>query len=1569
MSLLGSDSLGSRGPFRRGDASVSCPDNHTTLRPILVAPMLRLAIRILIGLLLSVGTPPVGAQVFFQMGQQSNTGRLVEPPRGVLQALREAERAIEQKRPSEAVVILGDLLQRQPSADDDDELAGQDFFLDVGDPADELGQRRVGQGGQRSTGDGNDRGLASPVRKTLFGEARRLLGSLPPSALETYELRYGVDAQDLLRRSSGQRDWSGVAEVRRRFFHTRAGLNATGLLAQRAITEGRPWEAIRLLEAMLTHPGLTDAARGEISTLVTDLRKGAGDQDGVGAVSETPEQVAQREQANPSAIRPRRGAADGDIRMFGGGPGRQEDSEGQLPLSLPRWLVRTAETPSQQRALEEATEAMAAAGDLPPPAWLPIKVGNQVLMRSVGHLYGVDFQTGKVIWQNPWHEAAPTRDAGDPTGMLLEEDSGNAMLKQRVWNDLPYGRITSDGKRVYLLADLTDVELTSFNTMMGFQGVRPTESSANSLLALDIATEGKLIWRIGGRGDREDGWGEIFFLGPPLPLGDALYVMAETAGDIVLICLDAATGTERWRQQLVAMEAGRVQNDPIRRIAGATPSYSQGVLVCPTGAGAILGIDLLDQSLIWGLRFERNEAMSQQLMGGRRDFSPDQLLQRWWDGTPRIVGDTVFVTPIESDRLFAIDLMTGEKRWKEVPRTQKSSRYLAGVRDGTLVLVGSDQVRGAEARSGKWNWETPTGWLEPGELVAGVGVFGVQADADGNEPQPAYFVPTTAGRILAVSLRDGQVLAARSTQFPMGNLLAADGQLLIQSPTHLTAVFGERSLAGIVDTALETDPNDYQAVVWQAELLLQKGELAAALRWLERARGIDPEDVHVENLSIRVMLNALRDDFAANVDLLPELERLIDRPNDAVELRKLQVRAALEANDRQQAVRRLIDLSRLVASASPLAGLGRLGADDAARQVSIDHWLAARVSESFEAANESERAAMNEEVARHLAAYQGATNGMVRLLLTHFARSAGADSLRDALLDRYRQDGEYLAMERLLLAAAGATTETPERLSASQLESLIETYARGGLIADALALWETLPADRRTEELAERLQMTGQLVGTAAPPAIDIWGDAVQLRVPQETTRVPSTMMGRLTVGKTRRMVGKSFEGWRAVSDLNSPLGLRDPSGVIFPIPLDGRREDSPRQAVFSGGLMVALLPGEIVGVNLFEATSGQTDPVIWRRPWRTEGTGGGKPTSSSNAFGDPIHRFVIGASGDGMSSEMVLGPLVGDSLYVLQGSELIAYDALTGEPRWRNLSTPRSGSIVCDGDVVAVVSPAARLISKFDCRDGRLLGSEPFEQYQIWASTDSMILANRDLPEGQHELVLLDPIHGREVLRHVYDKFSFDRRVLGRVVDGTYVVTLATTGELLIWDLRQQRQICDTTLDPIPKLRRIHVIQRPESLVVLPDTGETPEDRSAVAFHTQSGQDHVRVDGAVIAISTTTGERLWQVPLGGNEWGCTLTQAPGSPLLLLSRSQSRYVNTGSRVKTLDLLAIDTRNGQPIELLEHPIESFNNDIETTLTAQPIQQRVTVAIGRLRFEYQFQESRQEAPEDEGPEVNP
>lgn len=1552
-----------------------------------------------------IGPSAANAQALFQMGQQPEAGRLIEPPRGLLQQLREAERSIAQKRYSEAVVTLGDLLQRQPSSDDDDELSGQDFFLDSFDPA-------------------VNRGLS--IRNTLFAEARRLLSSLPSAGIEIYELRYGPEARELLSTAVERRDWDAVAEVRRRFFHTEAGRDATALMAQRSISLGRPIDAQRLLEALRTHPKLPADALAAVEVMRRAMLRAVGSGDSVVQTEVPAEDIfAGGDAATPASAQPQRPRGEielggekvtppgfeldretddaessaeftrwleerfakaiarrasdssdsSDVKMLGGDSRRSENSGGQMPLSIPRWMARTAATPSQQRMLDEASEAMTTAGAVAPPAWMPLKVGDQVLMRSTERLYGLDFQTGKLVWQYPWFNTDINSESTDQEVMLIEEASGQTLLKQRVWNDLPYGRITSDGRRVFLLADLAEVEVMPINALMGFQGTRPAMTASNSLVALDLATEGKLVWRIGGQAGSDEGWGEVFFLGPPLPLGDALYVMAEVSGDIILICLDAATGLQRWRQQLLAVEAGRVGSDPIRRIAGATPSYHEGMLICSTGAGAIVAVDLADQSLAWAMLLERNEALNQNMINRRDGYSTDQLLQRWWDGTPRIVGDTIFVTPIESDRLFALDLRTGEKRWKEIARTQFASRYLAGVRDNQLILVGNDQIRAASAKTGERVWETPPGWLDAGEQVSGIGMFGQFAATDGQSPEnrspvPAYFAPTTSNRIVVVSLADGTPLGYRDTQFPAGNLLAVGGQILSQSATTLSVAHGQMTLEPIVAAALEANPNDFQAMVRKSELLLQEGKLTDSLKWLDQARQLDPDDVDVENLSVRAMLSALREDFPGNRQLLPELEKLIYWPADQVELIKLQVRASMERKDSVDVIRRLIELSQLVSREPSLASVGRAGRDDSSRQVSLDGWLSSRVYETTRDASAEQTEEIDRMIGEHLAMYAGAATPMVKRMLVHFGGVPGARPLTLKLIERYRDEAAYLAMERLVLGVTHATPGTIQRLEQWQRESLAEIYARGGLLPDAAAMLATLNPAKDTGRLVESMVLSAdEIAKLAAASESPRWGQHVTVRLPQEMNRVRASVV-KPVVGKTRRIVGETFNGWQVVSDQSSPFAIRDPLGSVYPIPLDGmnRRDDMTRQAVFSGGLMIAMLPGELVGVNLFEVLRGQIDSVIWRRPWRTDSSGGGlKPVSESTKFGDQIYRYVIGGpGGDAGSTELVLGPIVGDTFYVLQKNELIAYDAMTAEPRWRNIETPRGGVIVSDGTRVAVVSTNSKSIVQFDCRDGRRISETPLENYQLWASTDEAVLMYRDNDDSTRDLVLLDPIAGKELLRHTYKDLSATNRVFGRIINGSHVATLSANGDVLVWDIENGRAISDLKIDPIPTLKGLQVIPHHDSLVLLPNTSAPSEDRAGVALQTTSGQDHVKVDVAIMNISLADGKIAWTRSLESEPWGCTVTQSSLSPLLVLSRGKQRYLTTGSRTKTIDVQAIDYRDGKPIQTLDQPVESFSNDIETILAIQPTQQQVFVSIGNLRLEYLFSETAKAAAATEEPD---
>ena len=170
-------------------------------------------------------------QGFFRPMSGTPSGRLIEPPRAWQQKLKDAKAALAEGRSSDAVVGLGDLLARDEGDQAESDLAGQDFFLDIA---------QVQEG--------------VPASQSLLATARRMIGELPADDWEVYELRYGPLAEKRLSEAAGTRDWRVVRDVRRRYFHTLAGYEASALLAQQEIYLGHPLAASLLLDDVAVLP-------------------------------------------------------------------------------------------------------------------------------------------------------------------------------------------------------------------------------------------------------------------------------------------------------------------------------------------------------------------------------------------------------------------------------------------------------------------------------------------------------------------------------------------------------------------------------------------------------------------------------------------------------------------------------------------------------------------------------------------------------------------------------------------------------------------------------------------------------------------------------------------------------------------------------------------------------------------------------------------------------------------------------------------------------------------------------------------------------------------------------------------------------------------------------------------------------------------------------------------------------------------------------------------------------------------------------------------------------------------
>lgn len=1466
-------------------------------------------------------------QAFFRPTARS--GRFIEAPRSVQQQLREAERSLAEGEESDAVVRLGDLLQRDPQAFGDSDLAGQDFFLEI-ERAD-VSQRLVSD--------------------SLLHRARRMLGELSPSAIETYELRYGPMARKLFQEAGATRDWRAVEMVRRKYFHTKAGYDASYILAQRELLGGHALAASLLLDDVVALPRAVEHLGDAALQMHAAARKIAGRDAAELKPSDSSKVDAY---ATVDEFKP---SQSNDYAMFGGGPARNGNTAGQMPLTNVRWELPTTSSPRQERALQTVASELATSGKLPPPSWTPLRVGDQLLMRTTEMLVGVDYETGKRVWTYPWFSSSAEKEKA--VFDTLDGDGGPGdLLSQRVWNDLPYGQVTSDGERVYMIDDLAEVEAASFNSI-GLGGTRPADNRTNTLIALELETEGKLRWRIGAGADDPSDLSNAFFLGPPLPLDGRLYVMVELAGDVNLCCLDPVTGSELWRQQLVAVESGSVDRDPIRRVAGATPTYQEGLLICSTGAGAVVAIDLSDRMLRWGLSFDRNTEMVRSI-SGRGTVEATQLMQRWYSGTAIAIDDTLLVTPIESDRLFGLDLLTGKRRFAEKSRVHM--RYLAGARDGKFFVVGSKQMRAYDLESGRSVWTSPGDLVTAGQQISGVGVFG-----DGD-----YLLPTTSNQLIRVSLDNGTVLDRRNTRYALGNLLAVDGNVVVQGITSLSVAYGEATLEPIVNKMLDRDPDDFEALVRKSELLIQHGQRREALEMLARARAMDPANDEVHLLSVAAMLGELREDLDADSELVDTLDKLIERPAERAELLALRVRGALGHDEYEQATDQLVALSRLLTDNQTLArGAADQVIGDPTRHCGLDSWLAARVSEVVAGSSPAQLAEVNKRINKSIEPQLQGSASLLSRVVRHFGADDGVTAARAELADRFARAAEPLRLERLSLGLQVPNVNGLRALSDERLLTLTEAYASRGLSDDASAALDVLETRGSSEITANVEQLREMASRTKVEPQ---WSKYVALDWQAAQMRTRGFTVPGQRVAATKVIGGQQFRHWRLVSEGSTPLAIRDENGMLKPVPLenyDRQRIDGDKEAQVSGSFMVILMSTKLLGVDLYNVLSGEGDVVVWERNLSGDGSPIAKRRIETTKFEDQIVRYYITSStaSNGLP-EFRLGPTLGDRLILLQGGDLMAWDLETSETLWRTSSAPRSGAVLAHDGRVAVVSQMSKQIEFFSVLDGRPLESKPWEFGSVWATAGPNVLCYTSDPDTDrmHNIRLINVFTGEVVLeRQSLESNRTGANVpcsYGRVVAGRYLVLLDSSGQATLWDLVEAKEIGRPKLPAYEDLQGLQTVLLDGQVVLLPkrrvERARLPQTEQ---LQTADGRNHATVHAA-FALSLDDGTLRWGKEFK-SPWGCTIHQPAETPILIFTRSKSVFNSTtAARRKQLDAVAIDVRDGRELNrTLGKQTLSTNNSLETRVLVQEGLSRVVTQVGNDVLTYRFVDEKPPAVEEE------
>ena len=744
-------------------------------------------------------------------------------------------------------------------------------------------------------------------------EADRMVAKLPAKGMEVYKLNFGPPAEQMLKEAKSTSDIELLTKIHRYYLHTDAGAEATNLLGTYHLDRGNYTAAALCYEKLLNREG-GDKLSPETLFRAAYAFQSAGDKANeklcwqklntfqdiqiakvTKSVPELQDYVAKHGRSKNDFI-------NFDTRMVGGGPSRSGQGKGDVPFLEHNWLKALTQTGESLQTIKGVEEILKNRGQPLLPAAQPVTATilhmdqklSLVVYRSHWGIHAVDMKTGQLKWETAsmWSMDRMERDSKKVQTYRQWVSSHQQTRAQILVENSTVGTLSTDGAFVYMIEDL---EVPPGQYVQNIYGQPPPQNfgsqevtnavSASKLLAIDMAT-GKLKWEVGGATDK-DGKPELadsYFLGAPMPLGGKLYVLTEKQQDLRLACLDPLTG-RLLNVQTLATARDKMNTDVWRRMHATHLAYGEGILVCPTNSGAILGVDLLSNSLVWAYPYrDKNESENGEVYDPRFDrkgrgipqgfvqgpdgrfYNPD--INTKWKVSPPVIADgkVVFTAP-DANMIHCISLRDGGYIWKQ-PRAA-DDLYFAGVFSGKALVVGKGYVKAYSLAKGELVWNIPTG------VPSGYGT----ASND------IYYLPLKEGRlgkgpeICSIDINNGKIVAdtmSRKKEVP-GNLLFFEGNMLSQTATDLAAYPQVEVQLAEISAALKKNPNDPEGLYKRGQLRLDKGDLRNAIEDLRKAlKNNPPKDI--EPLAREKLYDSFTEYFQRDFDkaeeYLPEYEEM-----------------------------------------------------------------------------------------------------------------------------------------------------------------------------------------------------------------------------------------------------------------------------------------------------------------------------------------------------------------------------------------------------------------------------------------------------------------------------------------------------------------------------------------------------------------------------------------------------------------------------------------------------------------------------------------------------------------------
>lgn len=1399
-------------------------------------------------------------------------------------------------------------------------------------------------------------------------DAARLVQSLPAAGVEAYALQFRARADRMLREAVQEGDAPAIVAVARRWFHTPAGQKATMLAALDALDADQPLAAAAWLDRLAAvkpaawEPTLSvmraiawlragdeaaavailEAARGSGAAVVR-----IGGQDV--SLSFAPGGAAAwlATQAGPTAAARR--AAD-EWTMHRGDPSRNATVAASRPLLVPRYRVPLTRHPEEARWLE-ARRKLAADQESPLlPASIPLAVDGTILVHSPMGLLAVDFPTGKRLWLKTGGAAAPVlEEAG--TGENRGDEPGAEQRDRRlapVFDDATSGTLASDGRLVFAVECDPDAVVNRDSPagriqVFGGEAAAGGWTGGNSLVAYDLEARGAVAWRlpVAAAAGSEKPTTAPWYLGPPLPVSDQLFVLVEEAGEVRMDVLEARSGRLVWTQPLAELDEDvKVEHADSRgrRVAGLSPALAEGVLVCPTGAGAVIAVDLATRTLLWAYNYATTPTEDVVTMpngvrvlragGGRvvingRDVFPGAGRAgsgRWIDSVPVVGGGRVLLTPAESDELHCLDLRSGAVAWK---RPRKEGRVLAGVAGNRAIVIGRSDVEAVALDTGRPEWTAPV--AATGRTVSGRPMLSGES----------LFVPVDTPEVVEIAVATGAIRGrspGRGGAIP-GNLVAYRGEVISQGVDSLDVFHQAAALEGRIETAAKAGAGaelTAWAVSWRGQLELDRGDVAAGLASLRSAAATAGDRMPPDMLA-EAMVYAMERDAKVAATTWRDVVGQRSAPVLTARALRAAVDGLVAAGDLAQAweaMRSLLDMSL----ANPASGGEAALIEDAADprvSMTSQRWIRGRLARLVAAAPADLRRTIDREALDRVAAASAAKDASSVADLTAlgdwFAGHPAAVVAARALIERLA--------EQAVVRGGGE----PARSANLRRDFAILDLVRSGDPADREHAVALLAAER------QRLGFAGAWdLGAAWPLG-----------------RVSTSRTGSGSAGEDMGFRGPRvmplpvtmdehalFPGLRLGFDLQQPgLLVSDGFGRRLGGPLsidDGEQarvmpmgHTAATEAAVIGRVLVVRAGGITTAYELSPSRGAATGDGKHRRLWTHVADAGDVQPQAMGGWGRVINRrfprqgtVELGlrireaehpALGEGTLTAAGLG-LYGGGVPVLVGRTLQCRDPVSGAIQWERHRLDADATLFGDDEHLCVwPRVAGRKTFVLSTADGRLVRECELPAHDRVLLTHGRFLVAIDPDAGGTaaraetvHLSAVDPLQGDRI---DLGRYSGRARAATAGVGGLAV--LEPGGRLTVIDLAARRVAFSTSLPDMPaSFEQVSVAAWQDRYLVTVARAETEaESKQAMQLGVVAPLPQLAVPGQPLtgsmwAVDRTSGELLWQVPATILRHCLHVHQPPELPIVLFAR-QVTPPRPGERPR-LSILCLDKRTGHAV---------------------------------------------------------